>query len=218
VRAVQFAPNRAILGSFLEQALAAAYTGLFIVVSDPVDQLAQAAFFDSNAGAGGAFAGEGLAPERLGGLGLGVMWGGALASARREGWSDGVARTGALYGPHGAEVLAFDDVEAPNARRSAALTAAAREGNLRIRGLGHLPYVGPGVSSVGLSLPPLLRGEEILASALVDGIYFGAPARLDWGMYPTARPMAPRVRGPLRDLHAWLTAHAASLGLLWPDR
>jgi hypothetical protein len=216
VRAAQFAPNRAIMQPFLEEARAKNFTGLFLVVSDPVDLLAQAAFVDSNAGPGGAFAGDGLAPERIAGLGLGVMWGRALDRARREGWAKVVARWGAAYGPHSAEVVAFDDVRRPNATRSEALGEAAREGNLRIRRLGHLPYVGPGVSSVGLTLPPLLRGEEVLASILVDGIYFGAPARMEWGLYPTARPMAPRVWRTLTDLHAFLTAQARSLGLLWP--
>jgi hypothetical protein len=216
VRAAQFAPNRAIMRPFLEEARATGFTGLFLVVSDPVDLLAQAAFVDSNSGAGGAFAGDGLAPERIAGLGLGVMWGRALDRARQEGWAKGVARWGAAFGPHSAEVVAFDDVRKPNAVRSVALSAAAREGNLLIRRLGHLPYVGPGVSSVGLTVPLLLRGEEILVSVLVDGVYFGAPARMEWGLYPTARRMAPRVWRSLRELHAWLTAQTRSLGLFWP--
>ena len=218
VRTLQFAPNRAILQPFLDEAGAAGFTGLFLVVSDPVDLLAQAAFFDSNRDASGAFTGNGLAPERIAGLGLGVMWGRALGRARDEGWAGTVARSGAIYGPHSAEVVVFDDVARPNAERSAALSATAREGNLKIRARGHLPYVGPGVSSVGLMLPPLLRGNEVLASVLLDGIYFGAPARMGWGIYPAARPMATRAWRSLQELHRWLTAQARSLGLLWPDR
>jgi len=218
VRGVQFAPNRTILRALLEQARAASYTGLFFVVSDPVDCLAQAAFHDSNRDASGAFMGDGLAPERIAGLGLGVMWGRALARARREGWNGSVARFGGLYGPHGAEVVAFDDIRKPDPGRSDSLSRAAREGNLRIRDLGHLPYVGPEVSSVGLTLPQLLTGDEVLASVLIGGIYFGVPARFEWGMYPTARPMAPKVWKTLTDLHARMHVQARSLGLLWPDR
>lgn len=217
VRGVQFAPNRTILRALLEQARSASYTGLFFVVSDPVDHLAQAAFHDSNRDASGGFTGDGLAPERIAGLGLGVMWGRALACARPEGWNGTVARYGGLYGPHGAEVVAFDDIRKPDPWRSDSLSRAAREGNLRIRDLGHLPYVGPGVSSVGLTLPQLLAGDEVLASVLIGGIYFGAPARLEWGMYPTARPMAPKVWKTLADLHARMDVQARSLGLLWPD-
>ena len=215
VRGVQFGPNRTILRALLEQARAATYTGLFLIVSDPVERLAQAAFHDSNQDASGAFTGDGLAPERIAGLGLGVMWGRALACARRERWDRTVARFGGLYGPHGAEVVAFDDIRKPDTARSDSLSAAAREGNLRIRDLGHLPYVGPGVSSVGLTLPPLLAGKEMLASVLIDGIYFGAPARLDWGMYPTARPMAPKVWKTLLELHGRLQAEACALDLVW---
>ena len=215
VRTVQFAPNRAILVLLLERARAAGFTGLLIVVSDPVDALAQAAFHDSNSDASGAFTGQGLAPERVGGLGLGVMWGRALACARQEGWEKEVSRRGALYGPHGSDVLAYDDVRRPDRRRCLALTRAAREGNLRVRALGHLPYVGPGASSVGLMLPQLLAGEEVLASVMLDGVYFGAPARMDWGLYPTPHPMARRVWSDLRELRGRLEENARSLGLTW---
>ncbi len=78
--------------------------------------------------------------------------------------------------------------------------------------------VGPGASSVGLMLPPLLSGEEALASVLLDGVYFGSPARLDWGVYPTPRPLARKVWEALSDLHARMAAQAGSLGLLFPDR
>ena len=218
VRGVQFAPNRTILRALLERARSASYTGLFLVVSDPVDHLAQVAFHDSNRDASGVFTGDGLAPERIAGLGLGVMWGRALACARREGWDGNVARFGGLYGPHGTEVVAFDDIRKPDPGRSDSLSRAAREGNVTIRDLGHLPYVGPGVSSVGLTLPPLLAGDEVLASVLIGGIYFGAPARLEWGMYPTARPMAPKAWKTLADLHARMQGQARSLGLLWSGR
>ena len=84
-----------------------------------------------------------------------------------------------------------------------------------MRDLGHLPYVGPGASSVGLMLPPLLAGREVLASVFVDGIYFGAPARLAWGLHPTARRMADEVWTVLGGLHARLRAQARALDLLW---
>ncbi|HVN32152.1 MAG TPA: hypothetical protein VMT45_09190 [Thermoanaerobaculaceae bacterium] len=218
VRMMQFQPNRATLRPFLDQARTAGYTGLFFVVSDPVELLAQAAFHDSNRDGSGAFTGDGLAPERIAGLGLGVMWGRALGRARQQGWEQTVARFGAAYGPHGPDVVAFDDVHKPSRGRSEVLTRAAREGNVSIRNLGHLPYVGPGVSSVGLMVPPLLAGDEVLSSVLIDGVYFGAPARLDWGVYPTPQPLAGTVWGALSELHARMKAQARSVSLLWPDR
>ena len=215
VRMVQLAPNRVILRGFLAEARRAAFAGLFLVVSDPVEWLAQSVFFDSNSDRQGRFVGDGLAPERIAGLGLGVMWARALAAARRRGWSDTVARAGAAYGPHSKEVVAFDDVATPDRTRSERLSRAARECNFKVRDLGHLPYVGPGVSSVGLMLPPLLAGREALASVFVDGVYFGAPARLTWGLYPTGRRMADEIWTALAGLHARLRAQARALDLLW---
>ena len=213
VRSVQFAPNRTLLATHLQAARAADYSGLFLVVSDPVESLALAAFHDGNFDARGRFVGHGLPPERIGGLALGVMWGRALAAARGAGWEEQVRRAGGAYGPHAAEVLVFDDLRRPDATRSRLLSRAARTGNLAIRGLGHLPYVGPAVSSVALALPGLLCGREVLASVHLDGIYFGAPARLEWGLRPVARRLAPGVRSELQDLHRVLRARAVDLGL-----
>ena len=218
VRMVQFEPNRAILRPFLAEARSAGYTGLFLVVSDPIEWLAQAAFHDSNSDGAGRFTGLGIAPERLAGLGLGVMWGRALAAARREGLEDTVARRGAAYGPHSTEVIAFDDIADPDIPLSRRLTSAARECNFRVRDLGHLPYVGPGVSSVALTLPPLLAGREVLASILVGGIYFGAPARMAWGVHPTPHRVSGDVWEMVSGLHGSLQSQARSLGLGWPER
>lgn len=217
VRAVQFEPNRRILRGLLDNARDAAFTGLFMIVSDPIEALAQAAFHDSNSDRYGRFTGDGLAPERIAGLGLGVMWARALAAARRDGSEATVARSGAAYGPHSADVVVLDRPSQPNWERSAALSRAAGECNLRVRELGYVPYVGPGASSVGLMLPALLGGREALASVLVDGIYFGAPARLDWGVLPTSRRMGPEAFSAVSGLHARLAERLGSLGLRWRD-
>lgn len=218
VRMCQLEPNRAILADVLAAARKEAFAGLFLVVSDPVEWLAQAAFRDSNAGRGGRFTGEGLAPERIAGLALGVMWGRALARARRRGWFEAVNRAGAAYGPHSTDVVVFDDLRAPDPGRCAVLTAAAREGNYALRGIGHLPYVGPAISSVALALPGLLSGREVLASVWLGGIYFGAPARLRWGVFPAARPMADSVCAELTGLHGRLAARRAELGMEFSAR
>ncbi len=215
VRMVQFEPNRAILREFLVEAHRAGFTGLFLMVSDPVEWLAQAAFHDSNSDSTGRFTGLGLAPERIAGLGLGVMWARALAAARHDGAEPAVAKRGAAYGPHSTEVVAFDDLENPDRERSRRLTRSARECNFKVRDLGHLPHVGPGVSSVGLMLPPLLAGREVLASVLVGGIYFGAPARMAWGLHPTPHSMDEGVYDTIRALHERLQGQGRALGLDW---
>lgn len=215
VRLVQFHPNRAILHGFLERARAARFTGLFLVVSDPVDWLAQAAFHDSNTDGVGRFSGDGLAPERIAGLGLGVMWARALTAARREGWEPDARARGAVFGPHDAEVIAFDDLTAPNASRSAVMTRAAREANFVIRRLGFLPHVAPGVSSVALALPHLLAGREVLASVIADGLYFGCPARCQWGVLPQSVFAAPIAVAEIAALEARQRERALQLGLVW---
>jgi len=213
VRLAQFGPNRAALRDALAAAVAADFTGLFLVISDPVELLAQASFHDSNA-PDGRFSGQGLAPERVAGLALGVMWGRALARAREAGQGARVARTGVPYGPHSTDVLVFDDPAGPDPGLSRAMTEAARTGNYRVRELGFIPFIGPALSSVALALPDLLAGREVLASSFVDGIYFGAPCRLRWGLAPTRRPAAPEVRSQVAELHALVRARMVQYGLL----
>lgn len=212
VRHVQFDPNRELLRTYLAAASRAEFSGLFLIVSDPVESLALAAFHDSNVDSTGRFSGDGMAPERVGGLALAVMWGRALAHAQRRGWSN-VGVHGGAYGPHSDEVVVFDDLRRPDPVRSSQLTRAAREGNLELRAMGFLPYVGPAISSVALSLPPLLSGREVLASLFLDGVYLGGPTRRQFGLFPIARRLAPEVREALDDVHARLVRRAASLGL-----
>ena len=95
------------------------------------------------------------------------------------------------------------------------LTEAARGGNLKIRDLGYLPYIGPAMSSIALTLPPLLAGREVLTSHFVHGIYFGGPSRLEWGMVSSPGVMAPSVREQVRDLHRRLRERLEQAGLLF---
>ena len=212
VRLPQFEPNRAALREALDAARAADYTGLFFVISDPVELLAQASFHDSNS-SGGVFLGHGLAPERIAGLALGIMWGRALAQAEAEGAGARVAARGVPYGPHSTDVLVFDDPAGPDLELSRAMTEAARSGNYRVRELGYIPFIGPALSSIVLTLPALLAGREVLASTFVDGIYFGAPSRLRWGVAPTRRPAAPEVRRQVEALHGLVRERMAKYGM-----
>jgi hypothetical protein len=229
VRMPQFGPNREALRPALQAAAEVAYAGLFCIISDPVEWLAQAAFHDSNlepdgaeppetdpaVPAAGRFGGAGLAPERVCGLALNVMWGRALALAGELGVADRVRRHGAAYGPHSTQVLVVDDTARPDPDLSARLTEAARTGNYRIRGLGYLPYIGPAMSSIVNTLPPLLGGREVLASHWLDGIYFGAPCRLEWGLESAPGVIAHPVREQLRELHSCLFGRMERAGLVF---
>jgi hypothetical protein len=179
-----------------------------------VELLAQAAFHDSN-GPDGTFLGRGLAPERIAGLALGVMWGRALAQAQAAGAGARVARAGVPYGPHSTEVLVFDDPAGPDYELSRAMTQAARTGNTRVRELGYIPFIGPALSSIVLTLPQLLAGREVLASGWVDGVYFGAPCRLRWGLTPVRRKVAPEVRRQVEELHGRVRERMAEAGLVF---
>ena len=207
VRLPQFEPNREAMQGALAAAVAAGYTGLFLVISDPVELLAQAAFHDSNG------LGHGLAPERVAGLALGINWGRALAQAQAMGAGDRVARRGVAYGPHSTDVLAYDDPTGPDPELSRAMTQAARTGNYRIRDLGYIPFIGPALSSIALTLPELLQDREALASSFLDGVYFGAPSRLRWGIAPTRRQAAPAVREQVEALHGLVRERMARFGL-----
>ena len=212
VRLPQFGPNREALGGTLAAAAEAGFTGLFLMISDPVELMAMAAFYDSNASQGG-FLGHGLAPERVAGLALGVMWGRALAKARAAGEGARVAHTGVPYGPHSQDVLVFDDPAGPDPALSEAMTQAARTGNYRIRDLGYIPYIGPALASITLTLPALLGGREVVASSFVDGIYFGAPCRLRWGVSPTRHRVAPEVQEQVTRLHRLVRERMTHFGV-----
>lgn len=213
VRLTQLDPNRRVLAPYLEAAVRADYQGLFLIVSDPVELLAQAAFRDSNSERPGGFHGKGLAPERIAGLALGVMWARAVGRARREGWGETVRRRGGAYGPHSLDVVVFDNLTEPDRCRSRILSEAAGTGNLEVRGVGYLPYVGPAYSSVVLALPGLLRGAEVLASPFIDGIYYGAPVRCEGGVYPSPHRMSGEARRVLEESHEKLRRRVHSLGL-----
>jgi hypothetical protein len=214
VRLVQFGPNREALAGTLAAAAEVGYTGLFLVISDPVELMAMAAFHDSNRFRDG-FLARGLAPERVAGLALGVMWGRAQAVARARGEGERVARSGAAYGPHSQDVLVFDDPLAPDPDLSQAMTLAARAGNYQIRDLGFIPYLGPALSSIALTLPALLAGREVLASTFVDGFYFGAPSRLRWGLAPTRHRAAAEVQRQVAHTYQVVRDRMNQYGLLF---
>jgi hypothetical protein len=90
------------------------------------------------------------------------------------------------------------------------MTQAARTGNYRVRDLGFIPHIGPALSSIALTLPALLAGQEVLASSFVGGLYFGAPCRLDWGWRP------PSVRWRRRCGGRWRNCTGSSASA-WPD-
>ena len=86
-----------------------------------------------------------------------------------------------VYGPHGAGLVAANDPGGDyDGALSAALTAATRDMNLRVRELGFKPYIAPGLSSAAISILRLLRGQ----------VHFGA-VPLGRGLLRLPKPYDP---------------------------
>ena len=178
VRMAQLEANRPLAESFARQAREAGFRGLFIVLSDPVDQLCQAAWRASNAG------GEpeqpdllGLLPEQVQGFGLGVMNARAAYFAKRDPRFAAFLTGGRAFGPHGRGLVIANDLENYDDELSQELTRLTLEANLRVRELGFKPYVAPAVSSGAMQLLLSLRGEWHCGSVPLGGVWFGCRNR-----------------------------------------
>lgn len=101
-----------------------------------------------------------------------------------------------VYGPHGAGLVAANDPGGDyDGALSAALTAATRDMNLRVRELGFKPYIAPGLSSAAISI---LRscGAGHFGAVPLGRAYFGCQSRMT--------PLGPQIlreplAGPLQD-------------------
>lgn len=171
VRMAQYEKNRAIVTAYASQALRQDYRALFGVVSDPVDLLCQdAARF--------------LHPEQIQGFGLGVMFARAAYYAAKRSASDPrfscFLQSGRVYGPHGSGLVAVNSI-LPEHYDSAAtqkLTNLTVGANISVRALGYKPYIAPGVSSVGLTIPEVIAGNWNDSARYLNGVFFGARNRI----------------------------------------
>lgn len=177
VRMAQFEANRPLVERFARQARAADFGGLFIVLSDPVDPLCQAAYLASNQSRTGTWDGLGLLPEQVQGFGLGVMTARAAYFAKRDPRFASFLTEGRSFGPHGHGLVIANSIEHYDDALSRELTELVETANLRIRDLGFKPYVAPAVSSGAMQLLLTLRGEWHCSSLCLGGVWFGAKNR-----------------------------------------
>ena len=177
VRMAQFAANRGIVESYARQARAARFSGLFIVLSDPVDPLCRAAYAASNAGPNGAWDGLGLLAEQIQGFGLGVMNARAAAMAKEDPRFAAFLTEGRSFGPHGQGLIIANSIARYDDALSRELTETVTAANLRIRELGFKPYVAPALSSGAMQLLLTLRGAWHCASVCLGGVWFGVRNR-----------------------------------------
>ena len=177
VRMAQLAANRPLAERFARQARAADFRGLFIVLSDPVDQLCRAVWQSSNLDEADRWDGLGLLPEQVQGFGLGVMNARAAYFAGQDSRFASFLTEGRAFGPHGQGLVIANSVEHYDGALSQELTRLTLEANLRIRDLGFKPYVAPAVSSGTMQLLLALRGAWHCSSIPLGGVWFGCKNR-----------------------------------------
>ncbi len=178
VRMAQLEANRPLAEQFARQARRADFQGLFIVLSDPVDQLCQAVWRASNADEEtGRLDLQGLLPEQIQGFGLGVMNARAVYFAKRDPRFAAFLTEGRAFGPHGNGLVVANSVQNYDDELSRELTRLTLEANLRVRELGFKPYVAPAVASGAMQLLLALRGAWHCGSVPLGGVWFGCKNR-----------------------------------------
>ena len=159
-------------------ARARGFKGIFAVMSDPVDLLCTHAFKISNMGQGGFMDYEGLAPEQIRGLGLGVMNARALYYSSINPDFSQYEVEGRAYGPHGKGLIIADSVPRYNEEKSLRLTELVEKANLKVRETGYKPYIAPAMSSGVLSIMALITGQWNYSSIFLGGVFIGCKNRL----------------------------------------
>lgn len=156
VRMAQLSANAKLAGGFGERAARAGFSGLFAVVSDPVDPLCKAVY---NAG---------LRREQVQGYGLGVMNGRALYYAQKDVRFHSFLQEGRAFGPHGEDLVIANSLEQYDDALSRELTQLAVESNMKTRELGFKPFIAPALSSGAIPILETMRGNWQYSS-----VYFG---------------------------------------------
>jgi len=177
VRMIQFEENAKILSTYAKMARDNSYTGLFAVVSDPVDHLCYAAFKSSNLNASQEWDYQGLFPEQIKGYGLGVMHARAVYHSQKQPHLQHYQKFGRAFGPHGEGLVIADSIKNYNQSHSLFLTQAAIQSNLAIRELGYKPYMAPALSSGAISLIRTMSHQWHYSANFIGGAYMGSNNR-----------------------------------------
>ncbi|MPM94532.1 hypothetical protein SDC9_141678 [bioreactor metagenome] len=198
IRMMQYAANRELLRPYAKRARESGFSGLFLQISDPVDQLSRAVFLMSNQNEKGELDWQGLLPEQVRGFGLGVMHARAIYAAKNNGLKTDQLR---CYGPHGhGLVIANAPGEGYHDDISRHLTHLAETANLEVRSYGYKPYIAPGLSSAAVSVLRALRGEWHDAAAPLGGVYFGCRSRITaLGAEQQREPLHPELRARMEE-------------------
>ena len=200
VRMAQYALNRELVASYARQARDARFSGLFCVVSDPVDPLCRAALLESNRDERGRMDYQGLTTRQVRGFGLGVMNARAAYYAKQDSRFAAFLTEGRTFGPHGEGLVVADSIARYDDALSRELTEKTAHANLEMRALGFKPYVAPAPSSGALPQLLLLGGAWHCSSVYLDGIFMGCKNRLtDAGVEIEQLPLPPALLARIRE-------------------
>ncbi|MDL2234893.1 hypothetical protein LJC07_01910 [Christensenellaceae bacterium OttesenSCG-928-L17] len=177
VRMAQLAGNARIVEHYARLARERLFSGLFAVVSDPVDLLCQCAYYTSNRTDAGAFDGKGLCAEQIRGFGLGVMHARAAYYAKKDARFASYLTEGRAFGPHGQALVIANSITHYDDALSLELTQRTVNANKDVRALGFKPYIAPALSSGAFPLLLTMRGEWHYSAIFEDDIYFGRKNR-----------------------------------------
>ena len=169
VRMVQLEANGRLVSMYAEKAVERGFSGIFAVVSDPVDPLCKKALM------------AGLDPCQVQGYGLGVMNGRAAYFAEKDTRFAGYLSEGRAFGPHGADLVIADSISDYDHELSMELTDLAVNANMQVRAGGFKPFIAPAISSGAISLTETLRGGWNYSSVYLgsgdDGAFLGCRTR-----------------------------------------
>ena len=162
VRMAQLDANKKLVSQYAAKAVAEQFTGIFAVVSDPVDPLCRAAVR------------QGLGFTQVQGFGLGVMNARAAYYADRDNRFAAYKDEGRAYGPHGEDLIIADSITSYNDELSRELTELTVKSNLETRADGFKPYIAPALSSGAISILQMLRKEWNYSSVFLGDENSGA--------------------------------------------
>lgn len=177
VRIAQFEDNAKILSYYSKLARERNFSGLFVVMSDPVDLLCNIAFITSNKDKDGIMDFRGLSAEQIRGYGLGVMHGRASFFAKEAKIYE-YNEEGRCFGPHGKGIIVANSIKNYNESLSDYLTLKTQNANLDVRSFGFKPYIAPAFSSGVLSFIETIKGNFHYSATSVGGVFMGSKNRL----------------------------------------
>ncbi len=179
VRQLQYEQNSRLVAHYAALARDQGFNGLFVILSDPVERLCQAALRAGGPDGEVATARD-LRPGQIVGSGLGVMHSRALVAASQSPEEDAARRYlshGRAFGCHGDDLVLANDPSFYDDRASQRLSETVRHMNMNVRALGYKPYVAPAVSSGAMALLSMIRGDWHYSTVFLDGIHYGCANR-----------------------------------------